>query len=89
MNTTTEILQIVNIALMINALGRHQVVVNLGGESAHFCAFIYPAGSQAPIDYLHTFTDQPESHLKLRTIRQQVESLLENDEAKAKMKVAA
>lgn len=89
MNTNTEILQIVNLALMINDLGGHQVVIDLGGESAHFCAFIYPNGSQAPIDYLHTFTDQPEALPKLRLIRQQMETLLENEEAKAGMKVAA
>lgn len=89
MNTDTEILQIVNLAMMINRLGGHQVVVNLGGESAHFCAFIYPKGSQAPVDYLHTFTDQPESYLKLRVIRQQMESLLANEEAKARLEDAA
>ncbi|WP_375191841.1 hypothetical protein [Marinobacter sp.] len=88
MNTQTEILQIVNLALMVNALGGHQVVVNFGGESAHFCAFIYPKGSHAPVDYLHCFIDQPESHLKLWVIRQQMETLLENEEARIK-KVAA
>lgn len=89
MNTDTEILQIVNLSLMINRLGGHQVVLNISGESAHFCAFIYPHGSQAPVDYLHTFTDKPEAYPQLRLIRQQLEFLLSNEEAKAQQEVAA
>lgn len=90
MNANTEILQIVNLALMINALDGHKVVVDIGGTVAHFCVFIYAKDAVAPIDYLHTFSDQPEAHLKLRVIRQQLESLLEAEEAKAQqLQVAA
>lgn len=82
MNANTEILQIVNLALMINALDGHKVVIDLGGQAAHVCVFVYPKDSLAPVDYLHTFSDQPESHLKLRVIRQHLEFLLAAEEAK-------
>lgn len=83
MNTNTEVLQIVNLALMINALDGHKVVINMGGSTNAVSLFIYEPDSVVPVVGRFVDLDLPEAHPHLRLIRHHMETLLANEEARA------